>query len=315
MLITLLPPTSGRARVAGLDIVAQASAVRRVIGYVPQMLSADGTLTGFENLNVFAKLYELPRKERRQRVEAALAFMGLEDSAHKPVRQYSGGMIRRLEIAQSRLHNPRVLFLDEPTIGLDPAARRAVWEQFIAIFHGISVIWERDLGIVHKFLVSPTPRSALVPGKAVSAGLRALTQAAIVYLLALLLGVSMRWNPLALLDVLFTVMLGAAFFSIFSLVIACLVKTRGALHRHRPGADHAPVFRQQRHLPHLRHAGVAAGHCALQPAELPGRRPALAHAGRGGKSSFGLGTDIAALMLVTAGIVTLASRMYPKLAI
>jgi ABC-2 type transport system ATP-binding protein len=92
------------------------------------MLSADGTLTGFENLNVFAKLYELPRRERRRRVEAALAFMGLEDSAHKLVRQYSGGMIRRLEIAQSLLHHPRVLFLDEPTIGLDPAARRAVWE-------------------------------------------------------------------------------------------------------------------------------------------------------------------------------------------
>jgi ABC-2 type transport system ATP-binding protein len=128
MLITLLPPSAGAAWVAGFDVVAQAPEVRRVIGYVPQMLSADGTLTGFENLNVFAKLYELPRRERRQRVEAALAFMGLEDSAHKPVRQYSGGMIRRLEIAQSLLHHPRVLFLDEPTIGLDPSARRAVWE-------------------------------------------------------------------------------------------------------------------------------------------------------------------------------------------
>jgi ABC-2 type transport system ATP-binding protein len=128
MLITLLPPSSGRARVAGLDVVSQAPAVRRVIGYVPQMLSADGTLTGFENLNIFAKLYELPRRQRRQRVETALAFMGLEDSAHKLVRQYSGGMIRRLEIAQSLLHRPRVLFLDEPTIGLDPAARRAVWQ-------------------------------------------------------------------------------------------------------------------------------------------------------------------------------------------
>jgi ABC-2 type transport system ATP-binding protein len=128
MLITLLPPTSGKARVAGLDVVSQAPAVRKVIGYVPQMLSADGTLTGYENLNVFAKLYELSCRQRRQRVEAALAFMGLEDSAHKLVRSYSGGMIRRLEIAQSLLHNPKVLFLDEPTIGLDPAARRAVWD-------------------------------------------------------------------------------------------------------------------------------------------------------------------------------------------
>ncbi len=128
MLTTLLKPTSGRARVAGFDAVAQAAAVRRVIGYVPQLISADGTLTGYENLLIFAKLYELPRAERRRRVELALDFMGLADSAHKLVRQYSGGMIRRLEIAQSMLHNPRVLFLDEPTVGLDPAARHAVWE-------------------------------------------------------------------------------------------------------------------------------------------------------------------------------------------
>jgi len=128
MLITLLPPSSGRARVAGLDVVSQAPAVRRVIGNVPQMLSADGTLTGYENLNVFAKLYELSRRERRQRVKAALDFMGLGEAADKLVRQYSGGMIRRLEIAQSLLHHPRLLFLDEPTVGLDPAARRAVWE-------------------------------------------------------------------------------------------------------------------------------------------------------------------------------------------
>jgi len=128
MLTTLLPPTSGRARVAGLEVTAHAAWVRRLIGYVPQMLSADGTLTGFENLLVFAKMYELPRRERDDRVRAALEFMGLSDSADKLVRKYSGGMIRRLEIAQSMLHRPRVLFLDEPTVGLDPAARRAVWD-------------------------------------------------------------------------------------------------------------------------------------------------------------------------------------------
>jgi ABC-2 type transport system ATP-binding protein len=128
MLTTLLPPTSGAARVDGLDVVSQARAVRRIIGYVPQMLSADGTLSGYENLLVFAKLYELPRRERKERVMGALDFMGLSDSAHKLVRQYSGGMIRRLEIAQSMLHSPRMLFLDEPTVGLDPSARRAVWE-------------------------------------------------------------------------------------------------------------------------------------------------------------------------------------------
>jgi ABC-2 type transport system ATP-binding protein len=128
MLTTLLPPTSGDARLAGFSITRQAAAVRRTIGYVPQALSADGTLTGYENLLIFAKLYDIPRAEREQRVCAALDFMGLADSADKLVRTYSGGMIRRLEIAQSMLHRPRLLFLDEPTVGLDPAARHAVWE-------------------------------------------------------------------------------------------------------------------------------------------------------------------------------------------
>ncbi len=128
MLTTLLPPSAGTALVDGLDIVRHPAAVRAIIGYVPQMLSADGTLTGRENLRVFARLYDLPSKVRRDRVEEALAFMGLADAADRLVRQYSGGMIRRLEIAQSMLHNPRVLFLDEPTVGLDPAARRAVWD-------------------------------------------------------------------------------------------------------------------------------------------------------------------------------------------
>lgn len=128
MLTTLLSPTAGRASVAGFDVVSQARDVRRTIGYVPQLLSADGTLTGFENLLVFAKLYDIPRRERIARVYSALAMMGLTDAAGALVRTYSGGMIRRLEIAQSMLHRPRVLFLDEATIGLDPVARAAVWE-------------------------------------------------------------------------------------------------------------------------------------------------------------------------------------------
>jgi ABC-2 type transport system ATP-binding protein len=128
MLTTLLPPSAGTARVAGFDVVRQPREVRGVIGYVPQMLSADASLTAYENLLVFARLYSLPRRQRRQRVRDALEFMGLSDSAHRMVRQYSGGMIRRLEIAQSLLHDPRVLFLDEPTVGLDPGARRAVWD-------------------------------------------------------------------------------------------------------------------------------------------------------------------------------------------
>lgn len=129
MLTTLLAPTSGTAHIAGLDVVQQAGAVRHIIGYVPQLLSADGGLTGFENLLVFAKLYDLEGKERAPRVRQALAFMGLEDAADRLVRTYSGGMIRRLEIAQAMIHAPRMLFLDEPTVGLDPTARKNVWER------------------------------------------------------------------------------------------------------------------------------------------------------------------------------------------
>ncbi|MGO9175289.1 MAG: ATP-binding cassette domain-containing protein [Desulfobaccales bacterium] len=128
MLTTLLPPTSGTASVAGFDIVRQARDVRRAIGYVPQLVSADGSLTGYENLLIFAKLYDIPRAERQARIRDALALIGLTEAGDRMVREYSGGMIRRLEIAQSMLHRPRVLFLDEPSSGLDPVARRTVWE-------------------------------------------------------------------------------------------------------------------------------------------------------------------------------------------
>jgi ABC-2 type transport system ATP-binding protein len=128
MLTTLLPPSEGSARVAGFDVARKPREVRRRIGYVPQLLSADGGLTGFENLMVFARLYAVPRPERQERIGDALAMMGLQEAAHTPVKRYSGGMIRRLEVAQALLHRPSVLFLDEPTVGLDPVARRAVWE-------------------------------------------------------------------------------------------------------------------------------------------------------------------------------------------
>jgi ABC-2 type transport system ATP-binding protein len=128
MLTTMLAPTAGSAKVAGLDIVRQAVEVRRRIGYVSQMLSADGGLTGYENLLLFARLYGIPRAERRDRIIDALQFMGLGEAGRTLVRNYSGGMIRRLEIAQSMLHRPSVLFLDEPTVGLDPVARHAVWQ-------------------------------------------------------------------------------------------------------------------------------------------------------------------------------------------
>ncbi|MDD5406374.1 MAG: ABC transporter permease [Sulfurovaceae bacterium] len=396
MLTTLLPPSAGSATVAGYDIVDNASSVRKVIGYVPQSVSADSELTGYENLLVFAKLFDIPYAQQHERIEEALVFMDLTDVADKLVRTYSGGMIRRLEIAQAMLHHPKVLFLDEPTVGLDPLARHKVWDRigrlnaeygstivitthymdevealcdrvailyngrlqaidtpnalkarigpsatlddvftyytsglheqkgdydlatrtseplavlhkdealhspfkmlvdflrktfaiaqmdirklrhdptelatravqpilwlvifgqvisrghvvqtgnlpyidfllpgilaqsilFIAIFNGISIIWERDLGIVHKFLASPTPRAALVLGKAFGGGIRAMTQAIMVIALGIFLGVNIHWDVVSLFGVVMLILLGASVFSTFSLIIACLVKTR-----------------------------------------------------------------------------------------
>lgn len=131
MLTTLLQPTSGDAIVAGSSITSQAVGVRRAIGYVPQGVSVDGSLTGYENLLIFAKLYDVPRRARQARIGEALEFMGLTADRGHLVREYSGGMVRRLEIAISTLHRPRLLFLDEPTVGLDPIARDAVWKHLL----------------------------------------------------------------------------------------------------------------------------------------------------------------------------------------
>lgn len=128
MLTTLLPISEGTAILAGYDVTRQSDDVRRAIGYVPQALSADGSLTGYENLLIFAKLYEIPKKGRDRRIWEILEYMGLQDAGKRLVRTYSGGMIRKLEIAQSILHQPQILFLDEPTVGLDPIARTQVWQ-------------------------------------------------------------------------------------------------------------------------------------------------------------------------------------------
>ena len=173
MLTTLLSPTSGQAVVAGFNVHQTPAEVRKNIGYVSQMLSADGALTGTENLLLSAKLYGLHRAERTSRIQEALAFMGLSEFCCKLVKTYSGGMIRRLELAQAMLHRPQVLFLDEPTIGLDPVARRLVWDRLRELrqHYGVTVLLTThdmeeadqlcdELAILHrgKIVAEGTPR-------------------------------------------------------------------------------------------------------------------------------------------------------------
>lgn len=128
MLTTLLPTTSGDARINGYSINQDPSQVRQCIGYVPQLISADGELTGYENLLLSAKLHGLTHDFRQKSIHEVLEFMNLNGVKDKLVNSYSGGMIRRLEISQALIHHPVVLFLDEPTVGLDPAARKALWK-------------------------------------------------------------------------------------------------------------------------------------------------------------------------------------------
>ncbi|TAL27581.1 MAG: ATP-binding cassette domain-containing protein [Alphaproteobacteria bacterium] len=128
MLTSLTKPTAGTARVAGYDVKTQSAGVRLNIGYIPQMLCADGALTAWGNLLLSARLYRIPPSQHKERISEALDALDLADVAHQRVRNFSGGMIRRLEIAQSMLHRPGVIFMDEPTVGLDPAARNAVWK-------------------------------------------------------------------------------------------------------------------------------------------------------------------------------------------
>lgn len=129
ILVTLALPTSGRAEVFGLDVRKDANQVRRELGYVPQQLSVDGALTGRENVWLFAGLYDIPWGRRNDVVEETLETLGLADSADRSASTFSGGMIRRLELAQALVHRPRILVLDEPTVGLDPIARGEFWER------------------------------------------------------------------------------------------------------------------------------------------------------------------------------------------
>jgi ABC-2 type transport system permease protein len=185
---------------------------------------------------------------------------------------------------------------------------------FVAIFHGISIIWERDLGITNKFLVSPTPRAALVLGKALSAGVRSLSQAVIIYALALVLGVRMNWNPLALIGVVAVVVIGAALFSTFSLIIACLVKTR----------ERFMGIGQLLTMP-LFFASNAIYPISMMPEwlrvisyinpltyEVDALRALML---KDWESNFGVGVDFCVLIASTTILVIIGARLYPRVII
>jgi ABC-2 type transport system ATP-binding protein len=129
VLTTLLPPSAGRAIVCGFDVCADSLSVRASIGYIPQAISVDGALTARENLDFYARVTGVSGALRRERIAEAIDTMDLAPMLDRLARTLSGGMLRRLEIATALLNRPRVLFLDEPTVGLDPTARRTVWER------------------------------------------------------------------------------------------------------------------------------------------------------------------------------------------
>ncbi len=184
---------------------------------------------------------------------------------------------------------------------------------FSAIFYGIAVIWERDLGIVHKLLVTPAPRSALVLGKAIAAGLRGLIQAGIVFLIALALGIQLRWEPLPIVVVAVAVMLGSAIFATFSLIVACIVKTR----------ERFMGIGQVLTMP------LFFASSAIYPLDLmPGWLQAVARLNPltylvdalrgsmivGGEAVHGLGTDFGVMLVVFVVFTAVAAKLYPGLA-
>ncbi len=184
---------------------------------------------------------------------------------------------------------------------------------FVSIFYGIAVIWERDLGIVQKLLVTPTPREALVLGKGLSAGVRGLSQAFIIYLLAIVLRIPLQWSPFSLLGVAVFVALGSALFSTFSLAVACLVKTRERF----MGIGQIitmPLFLVSNAIYPISIMPSWMRTCArVNPLsyEVDALRALMP---QGGSSHFGLGWDAAVMVSVTAALVLVTGRLYPRVA-
>jgi len=185
---------------------------------------------------------------------------------------------------------------------------------FVAIFYGIAIIWERDMGIVHKFLASPTPRGALVLGKALSAGIRSLSQAVIIFVLALLLGVKLNWTAGGLIGVLVTVILGAALFSSLSLIIASLVKTREGFMGMGQVITMPLFFASNAIYPISLMPGwlQVISHVNPLTYEVDALRTLVLSRGT---SSFGLGVDFAVLLLATVTAVIIGARVYPRVVI
>jgi len=182
MLTTLVPPTSGTARVGGFDVARAANDVRKVIGVIPQAMTSDLDLSAEENMSIFAKLYGIPKEKRKRTITELLESVDLIQWRDKPVKMFSGGMRRRLEIARGLVHEPKIFFLDEPTTGLDPVSRVSVWEMLTRLKkeHDLTILvtthymdeadklCDRIAIVDHGKLValdSPLKLKASIPGK------------------------------------------------------------------------------------------------------------------------------------------------------